>query len=334
MTKLISETPTRFPVGIIAASSPVPQVEFARGLERLRKSGFIPIVHEQVPKQHFIFAGSDEERAGALYSYAKDPRFYVLWAARGGYGAQRLLPLLDNLTRQHGVPPKKLLVGYSDVTVLHEYARSRWGWSTLHAAMPAESQFKQIDSEAYHSIVDYIRGKAAIPPWVRIPLTWLTNPPAKTLTANIIGGNLSLWSSLAGTPYAQSGHDKIIFLEDVGEPFYRIDRMMIQLEQAGAFDGVAAIILGDFTDCRDEKNTCLESEDSDARRPLRQTFAQEQAFEEIFAKLGQRIGVPIAQGLAVGHGPHFAPLPLGATYELSPAGALKLVKWDWTQTAT
>src|SRR4051794_8258231 len=121
MTKLISETPTRLPVGIVAASSPVPQVEFLRGLERLREFGFVPIVHEQVPKQHFTFAGSDEERAGALYSYAKDPRFYVIWTARGGYGAQRLLPMLDDLTSQHGVPPKKLLVGYSDVTVLHEY---------------------------------------------------------------------------------------------------------------------------------------------------------------------------------------------------------------------
>src|SRR4051794_2245356 len=115
-------------VGIFAASSPVPEIEFAAGIDHLRASGFEPVVHAQVPKQHFTFAGPDEERAGAIYEYATDPSIDVLWAARGGYGAGRLLPILDRLTAERGVPPqRKLLVGYSDVTVLHEYARTRWG---------------------------------------------------------------------------------------------------------------------------------------------------------------------------------------------------------------
>jgi muramoyltetrapeptide carboxypeptidase LdcA involved in peptidoglycan recycling len=88
-------------------------------------------------------------------------------------------------------------------------------------------------------------------------------------------------------------------------------------------------VLGDFTNCKDENNTCRASPTSDERKPLRQVFEQPEAFEHIFTPIGRRLGVPIAQSLPVGHGPHFAPLPLGATYELSPQGRLKLVHWNW-----
>src|SRR4051812_48362014 len=119
-------------VGIFAGSSVVPAFEFERGVQHLRARGFDPVVHEQVLTQHFTFAGNDEARAAAIYSYATDPTIPVLWAARGGYGAARLLPLLEALTARHGVPQqRKLLVGYSDVTILHEFVRQRWGWSAL-----------------------------------------------------------------------------------------------------------------------------------------------------------------------------------------------------------
>jgi muramoyltetrapeptide carboxypeptidase len=157
----------------------------------------------------------------------------------------------------------------------------------------------------------------------------MSAPPEKIIQAELIGGNLSLWAALAGTPYASSGKKKIVFLEDVDEAFYRIDRMMIQLEQAGAFDGAAAIVLGDFTDCRDEDNKCLANAETGEKKPLRKVFEQSEAFENIFVPLARRVGVPLAQGLTVGHGPHYAPLPLGASYELSPEGRLRLVNWDW-----
>src|SRR5207244_5093163 len=126
-------------VGIVAASSQVPAVEFEAGVRHLKEFGFEPVVHEQVSARHFIFPGTDEERARGFFEYAKDPGISIVWMARGGYGAQRILPLLDELTAKQGKPAKKLLVGYSDVTVLHEYVRTRWGWSTLHAPMPAAS---------------------------------------------------------------------------------------------------------------------------------------------------------------------------------------------------
>src|SRR5256714_2949998 len=147
----------RIRVGIFAASSIVPEIEFTAGIEHLRASNFTPVIHAQVSKHHFIWPGTDEERAGAIYEYAIDPTIKVLWAARGGYGAGRLLPLLDELTRENGVPPKKLLIGYSDVTVLHEFVRTRWGWSTLHAPMPAASNFSKLDD--WQSIADLVSAK-------------------------------------------------------------------------------------------------------------------------------------------------------------------------------
>ena len=299
------------PVGIFAASSIVPQIEFAAGIEHLKKFGFDPRIDPQVNEHHFIFPGDDESRADAIYRLALDPTIPILWAARGGYGAGRLLPILDRLTRQHGKPrPKKLLVGYSDVTVLHEFVRQRWNWSTLHAPMPAAKSFSTLDPREWNAIVS-------------------PRNVSSFRIGQLIGGNLSLWSALVGTPYAQRGTGKIIFLEDVDEAFYRIDRMMIQLEQSGAFDGAAAIVLGDFTDCHDEDNQCLSDPASGAKKPLRKVYDQTEAFEQIFIPLADRVGVPLAKGLGVGHGPHYAPLPLGATYELSPDGMLRLMEWDW-----
>jgi muramoyltetrapeptide carboxypeptidase len=205
-------------------------------------------------------------------------------------------------------------------------------WSTLHAPMPAASNFSSLDPAEWKAIVDYVNKKPADAPWERATLKWFNDrPPAANLRAPLVGGNLSLWASLAGTPWAPAGHgkDKIIFLEDIDEPFYRIDRMMVQLEQSGALDGAAAVILGDFTACKDENNQCLADRATGEKKPLRKVFEQPEAFEHIFPPIARRTGVPIGHTLPVGHGPHYAPLPLGATYELSPAGKLKLLEWDW-----
>jgi muramoyltetrapeptide carboxypeptidase len=309
-------------VGIFAGSSVVPQIEFRAGIEHLRQNGFEPRIQSQVSAEEFIFPGSDEERVRAFYDLATDPSISILWAARGGYGATRLIPHLEKLP----VPKtKKLLVGYSDVTVLHEFVRQRWGWSTLHAPMPAASNFDSLDPAEWKAIVEYVRGQLADPPWQHTTLKWLTDPPAKPLRAELVGGNLSLWAAMAGTSVAASGNGKIIFLEDVGEAFYRIDRMVVQLAQSGAFKDAAAIVLGDFTNCNDEDNQCLADPETGAKKSLRKVWTQADAFPQIFGHLG----VPVAQGLPVGHGPNYAPLPLGATYELNPAGKLRLLEWDW-----
>jgi muramoyltetrapeptide carboxypeptidase len=332
-------------VGVVAASSTVPQVEFAIGIDHLRSAGFDVTVHPQVAEHHFTFAGTDQRRAQALYEYAIDPDFDVIWMARGGYGATRLLPLLESLARERGKPTRqKLLVGYSDVTVLHEFVRSRWDWCTLHAPMPSASNFSMLKESEWRATIDLVHGRKCQNVWSDPALRFMNGAPQHPIDAEIVGGNLSLWAALMGTPFAPVTNGRMVFLEDIGEAFYRIDRMMTQLVQAGAFSGVRALILGDFTNCNDEDNQCLATPDPGVdpksllnspnakKQSLRKVYQQAEAFEEIFATLGRRLSLPIVMGLPVGHGPNFAPLPLGAKYRLTPDGKLELLNWSWLKT--
>lgn len=328
-------------VGVVAPCSAVGQIELGFGVEFLEQSGFDVAVHDQCSRQHFTFAGTDDQRAGAFYEYACNPQIDVIWSARGGYGAGRLLPLLKTMTEQRGVPPRKLLVGYSDVTMLHEFVRKHWGWATLHAPMPA-ANLRALKPQEWQATVELVCGGRPPIPWEQAKLEFLTDPPAKPLRAELVGGNLSLWSSLAGTAQQPKCRRKLVFLEDLSERPYRIDRMFTQIVQSGMLDGAAGVILGDFTDCADENVTVLSPPADDEararlradwscgqRQPLRRLYELDEALAEIFGTVGRRMGIPIAKGLPVGHGPNFSPLPLGARYELKPEGYLSLRKWDW-----
>jgi muramoyltetrapeptide carboxypeptidase len=328
-------------VGVVAPCSPVGQVELGFGVEFLRESGFEVTLHPQCAAQHFVCAGTDTQRAQALLDYALDPEIDVIWAARGGYGAGRLLPILRQLTRKHGKPAQKLLVGYSDVTMLHEFVRKQWDWHTLHAPMPA-ANLRALKPDEWHAIVELVRGRRAAIPWQQTRLQWLTPPPPEPINAKLIGGNLSLWCCLAGTDYQPKCRRKVVFLEDLGERPYRIDRMCTHLVQAGMMKDLAALVLGDFTDCADENATVLEPPTDEAsqarlrgdwttgqRIPLRRTYSLDESLDEIFGTVGRRLGIPVAKGLPVGHGPNFSPLPLGARYELRPDGTIDLIKWKW-----
>jgi muramoyltetrapeptide carboxypeptidase len=316
-------------VGILATSSCVPQVELHMGLSRLHDAGFETVVHEQCSRQSFTFAGTDEERAEAIWELATDDSIDILWCARGGYGATRLLPILHDLTQRHGPPRKKLLIGYSDVTVLHEFVRAHWNWSTLHAVMPAAHGFIQCPPEQWAATLSAVRRRPSVEPWSPHRLEFLANLPSAPIEAPLSGGTLTLWMALCGTPDQPSAQNKILFFEDLAETWYRIDRMVTQLFQAGAFDGAKAIVLGDFKDCNDENTLVLKDKDSAERIPLRRVYSQRECMQETFGHLAQKLQIPIALGLPVGHGPNFWPLPLGAQYKLSPSGQLQLLNWDW-----
>lgn len=303
-------------IAITAASSAVPEIELEEGADRLRAEGFDVRVDPRCLARHFTYAGTDDQRAMSLWEAAVSDA-QVVWMARGGYGAARLLPMLDELTKQHGPPARKMLVGYSDVTVLHEYVRRRWGWTTLHAPMPATANFGKYDPAQWEALMWMVRGQRPDDEvWGRV--SWMTE--AVEVEGELVGGNLSLWASLVGTPYAPTpARGRILFLEDIGERFYRIDRMVTQIRQAGLIDGALAIVLGDFTDCDDDAIKKVKQRGG-GTRPLRLAIAKEEALREIFGGLG----VPVATGLPVGHGPGFAPLLLGGIYRVSREGEVEM----------
>lgn len=327
-------------IGLFTPASPIGPVELARGVAKLRDAGFVVRVHDQAMAQHFMYAGTDAQRAGALWDLATDDAVDALWCTRGGYGCTRLLPLLDELTKQHGPPPRKLLVGYSDVTVLHEYARTRWGWATLHADMPATGSFTaSLAQDEFDATVKLVKGETLAqvgPLFGDTTMRFFTAPPAENIEGELLGGNLATWNYLTGTPYQPASvAGKLLFFEDVGEGFHKMDAYFTQLAQAGGLDGVAGVILGGFHDCDDTASTVLAQEDAPAdggappRRPVRPTFTEAQALEHITTPLAEKYGFPVAWKLPVTHGPDHWPLPLGATYRLTPDGRLSLRAWDW-----
>lgn len=309
-------------VAIVAASSVVPRAEFALGLKRLKKHGLDPQVHPSVlGKRDFIFAASDATRAEAIVDVAwRDPAS-VVWAARGGYGAMRLLPLLEEATRRLGPPPQKLLVGFSDVTALLDFVRDRWGWATLHAPMVAMSDGRGVD-RVFEKTVALVRGGTALE-WKMKVKSW-TGPVASE--GAVIGGNLTVWNSLTGTPFATSAKDRIVFFEDVAESPSRLDRTVSQLLLSGRLSGARAVLLGDFKDCEDVPPR---SGQGKASRPVRPKIATVSALKEIFLGLGAALQCPVYAGAPVGHGPHFDPLPLGAELKISATGVVTLGRWIW-----
>ncbi len=331
-------------VGIIAPSSKVPQIELKLGAEKIRESGFQVSVHPQCKKGDLFFAGTDEERASAFLEYAENPQYSVLWCARGGSGAIRVLPWLDRWTARGRIPAHKLLIGYSDSTVLMEYVRKNWGWSILHAPMPSMRKFSLLDSKDWLATENWMRKQNAPAPWAQHQLEFWSSPPRKAISGMLLGGNLTVWCGLSGTPYQPCPGRSLLFFEDIDEGLYRIDRMVQQQILSGAWDQIQGIVLGNFLNCRDHAPLVLKNHpDSENRvrilttpvpeelKPLRKTFTQEQGLRKIWSDVGQRLGIPVAYGLPVGHGPGVSPLPLGARYRLHTAGRLELVKWEWLQ---
>ncbi|MFZ9594551.1 MAG: S66 peptidase family protein [Bdellovibrionia bacterium] len=345
-------------IGVIAPSSKVPEVELELGVERIRQEGFVVDVHPQCFESHLFFAGTDEQRAQAFFDYARSPDHAVLWCARGGHGSTRLLPQLQKLALKRGKPKAKLLVGYSDATALMEYVRSAWGWSTLHAPMPSLRKFSLLGDSDWGSMRQLISGKSLNVPWDQKPLEFLGTPPKKPVEGTLVGGNLTVWNCLLATRFQPQVEGKILFFEDVDESLYRIDRLLQQLLNSGTLKGARALVLGNFLNCEDpvpwvlkkkppirDRSRVLSAPEKVELKPLRRSMEAQNTLKILFQDFSERLGVPVAFGLPVGHGPEVSPLPLGAEVRLevqgrSPKGTqrriqggLQLLSWDWLKTS-
>lgn len=317
-------------IGVCAPSSMVAPLELQKGLKAIESWGVDLRVHAQSLKRELFFAGSDAERADAVWQLAQDPELDVVWSARGGYGSARILELLEERTR--ATPLKlerpKLWIGYSDSTALLEFVRTRWGMATLHAEMPGTPKFFAQTPGELKALQSLIRHGAKRP--LTLPFEKTILKPyralASAIRAPLVGGNLSVIVSLIGTPHALDVRDKILFLEDIDESLYRLDRLVTQALSSGAWRGARALVLGEFTACQDRVPLV-------GGKPLRSIIPTARGLRAVFSRVGERLGIPVVTGLPVGHGPKHCPLPLGAEYELAPTAQgraqLTLRKWSW-----
>ncbi|MHC5262194.1 S66 peptidase family protein [Streptomyces sp. UC4497] len=285
-------------VAVVAPSGPVPEEALQTGLDILRGWDLEPVVAPHVLDTHEEFdylAGTDADRAADLQRAWCDPGVDAVLCARGGYGAQRMVDLLD-WDAMRAVPPK-VFVGYSDITALHEAFAVRLGVSTLHGPMVATADFLKNARAQEH-----LRATLFEPETVRVISAGEARGVLVPGTARgvTLGGCLSLLAADLGAAGARaSARGGLLCLEDVGEEAYRIDRYLTQLLRGGLLDGVTGILLGSWADCD----------------PLRALLAD---------RLGG-LGVPVAEEFGFGHCDGALTLPLGVSGELDAgAGTLTL----------
>ncbi len=296
-------------VALIAASSAVPEEAIAHGVQQLEGIGLKVRVYPSCRAVHGYFAGDDPTRAQDIQNAFEDNNISAIFCARGGYGAQRLLPMIDwDRLKRH---PKRFF-GYSDVTALHLVLNQLCGLQTYHSPMPAtQNRISSMEPYAKKTLLDAIFSEHCPAEIGNLS----AEQPIKALQGGkgrgaLIGGNLSLVASSLGTPYEIDTKDKILFLEDIGEEPYRIDRMLTQLRNAGKLAAATGILLGGFTDC--------DQADED-----KSGLSLEQVIEEVVLPAGK----PVIMGLHCGHVANSLTLPLGATLLMdSDACSLKIVE--------
>jgi muramoyltetrapeptide carboxypeptidase len=266
-------------LSIVAASGPFDRAKFDQGLELLKSRYDVAVAPEAFDAFRYL-AGPDERRRSALQRCLDDRELPMVMAARGGYGAMRLLPEL-RLDRP------ATLVGFSDVTALHLAWQAR-GWRSVHG--PVVTQLGTQPSAVVTRLFDLLEGKPVG------PLLGADTLHPGVVEGPLIGGNLALVASLCGTRFMPSLDGAVLLLEDIGERPYRLDRMWTQLELSGALSRIAGVVLGEFTDC----------EEKDA------TFTSAEVLRDLVGGLG----VPALAGVHVGHGAVNQPVVLGARVRL------------------
>lgn len=289
-------------LGIIAPASPAcNHLEIELGKNLLERIGFQVVLAPNALQQNRYLAGTDTQRLSDLLHMFRDPAIDGLLCLRGGYGSMRLISRIDYRIIRNN---PKVLVGYSDITALQLAIWKHTGLVTFSGPMLV-SDFGQ-EAGAF-TIKHFYKA-------ITSPLALRTIPPAPGLKSNVIrpgrasgrllGGNLTLIAATLGTPYEIDTRGAILFLEDVDEEPYRIDRMLQQLRLAGKFRFVAGVVFGEFVGCVPEEDTS--------------SFT----LLEVIKDAMKDITVPSYYGLPTGHGVNKATLPLGVKAEIDAGKCL------------
>ncbi|MCA1643195.1 MAG: LD-carboxypeptidase [Acidobacteria bacterium] len=291
-------------VGVIAPGTAVPDPERLALVEpTLKFFGLRAKVGRYVAAGSGHVTRSVAERLDDLHAMFRDPEVKAVFCIRGGYGSMQLLDRVDyDLIRRN----PKVFVGYSDITALHLAINRHAGLATFHGPIVLSS-FTDYTQRSFRQALFDTR-----------PAGKLTNPqesnqlrpehPLRTVrtgtaTGQLVGGNLSLVAALMGTPHEIETRGRILFIEDVGEEPYRIDRMLTQLRLAGKLDQAAGIVFGECSEC--------------APNDYKPSFAWDYTLGEVLDQILGSTRVPVLSGLTIGHTADQLTLPLGVTATLN-----------------
>jgi muramoyltetrapeptide carboxypeptidase len=278
-------------IGLVCPAGYMPSEKYQTCIQALRNWGFRVVLGKTPGHQFNYFSGTDKERLDDLQQMIDNSKIKAILCARGGYGTGRII---DQLNFKKFIKHPKWIIGFSDITVLHSHLFSNYGIASLHAPMAAAFNDDEFKNQYVQSLRDALLGKKAD---YKIEANEL-NQIGKA-TGLLVGGNLSLLANITGTPSDINTKNKILFIEDVGEYIYNVDRMMYQLKRCGKLDHLKGLIVGSFSDMKD---TAI---------PFGQTA------KEAIKALVKEYHYPVCFRFPVGHGKENYALKIGMKYNLS-----------------
>ncbi|MCT2408735.1 LD-carboxypeptidase [Chryseobacterium antibioticum] len=292
-------------IAVISPAGAVDPSQLEKGIEMIKKRGFEPVLGEHLYTKFsngYNYAGTEQERLKDINWALNEKDISAIWASRGGYGCQHLV---QHLKLKNFAENPKWYIGYSDNTVIQSYLLKK-GFASIHGQTIKTSSFGVTD-ESYDLIFDVLKGKS-----LKYALKSHQFNKTGTIEGELVGGNLALIYALLGTKYSFDFKDKILFIEDIGENFYALDRMIMSLELAGVFTKIKGLIVGGMTNMGDEK----------------ENKQYEESFDEFAYKLiSDRISkynFPIVFGFPNGHIKDNRPLIIGGNVTIKVEDKVKI----------
>lgn len=277
-------------VGLVCPAGYMPSGKFATCLQTLQDWGYQPVTGKTPGHKYHYFAGTDEERLADLQQMLDDDNIKAVLCARGGYGTSRII---DGLNWEKFKLYPKWIIGFSDITVLHSCLLAQLNTASLHAPMAAAFNDGEAQNEYIQSLRNALSGQ---------PVYYKTaaHPANKKGTAKgiLAGGNLALLAHQVGTSTDVDTTGKILFIEDTGEYYYAIDRLLVQLQRSGKFRHLAGLIVGHFSDMKDT------------------TVPFGQTVEEMILEKVKEYDYPVCFNFPVGHDKENVALKIGVEYHL------------------
>jgi len=279
-------------IGVVSPASAIDREHLERGVAALKSMGFRVKVSRHALDRDGIVAGPDTARASELQAFFADPEVDAIFAARGGYGAGRILPMLDfdAIART-----PKVFMGFSDATFILNALVGRASMVCFHGPMVAMDFARGLGESSLDHLRRLLAGEMG-----SFELPARAALKAGVAEGEVVGGCLSMVTATLGTPYAPPFDGAILFLEDTGEKAYRIDRMLVQLGQAGVLGRVAAVVFG-------------------ALRAPAGSEAEHRLISECIAEQAARLDCPVLSGIEVGHGSANFTIPFGVRARVDTA---------------
>lgn len=292
-------------IAVISPAGAVDVAQLEKGIEMIKNKGFEPVLGEHLYTKFsngYNYAGTEQERIQDINWALNDKEVGAIWASRGGYGCQHLIQhlKLKNFTKN-----PKWYIGYSDNTVIQSYLLKK-GFVSIHGQTIKTSSFG-VTEESYDMIFDILKGKTP-----KYSLNSHALNKKGNIEGEVVGGNLALVYALLGTRYSFEFKDKILFIEDIGENFYALDRMIMSLELAGVFHKIKGLIVGGMTNMGDEKDNKNYEESFD-----------EFAYQMISERLS-KYKFPVVFGFPNGHIKDNRPLLIGGNAKIKMETKVKI----------